>query len=126
MDSKDNNPAKLIQFIVAVCDKYDKLCNNYNSLETNWDELPASKNQKKAMIQYLHDQNAVIFAEIDTLQRRLKRQSIVSDQSIVNPPVNKYQVSSNLSVISASTATKQRCFKLQDLPTFNEKTPIYQ
>ena len=60
----DGNFTKLIKFIVAVCDKYNKLAVdynnldvkynklavNYNNLQTNHDDQLALKNQKKTVI----------------------------------------------------------------------------
>ena len=73
----------MIQFIIAVRDKYDKLCTDYNNLKTNQDKLLALKNQKEAVIQHLQDQNAGIFVEIDILQEKLERQGII-DPSVDN------------------------------------------
>ena len=47
----NGNLIKLIKFIVAVCDEYNKLAVNYNNLDVKHDKkLLALKNQKKAVI----------------------------------------------------------------------------
>ena len=48
----ENNLTKLIKFIIAVCDKYNEFAADYNNFDINRDNQLATKNQKKAVIQY--------------------------------------------------------------------------
>lgn len=64
----DDNHTKLIKFVVAVRDEHDELAADYNNLESDRDELLASRNQKEAVIQYLQNQVTAVTQENDTLR----------------------------------------------------------
>ena len=51
--NSDGNPTKLIKFIVAIRNEYNKLTVDYNNFDVKNDKLLALNNQKKAVIQYL-------------------------------------------------------------------------
>ena len=65
----EGNLIKLIKFIIAVRNKYNKLAVNYNNLDTEYDkELLTLKNQKESVIQYLKSHNADLTAENKSLR----------------------------------------------------------
>ena len=130
----EENSTKLIKFIVAVRDEYDKLVVDYNQLQSEWnDELLASKEwdntqetKKQGVIHYLQGQVADLTAENDTFRR-------LQEQAIVNPLGNNrtsgtmdHKPSPGLSTSSVNTSTKRR-FKLQNPSVFTngkEKLPV--
>ena len=70
LDLEHHNLAKLIKFIIAVCDNYDKLAADCTTAEANWDsaqeEILTQKEalaKKQAVIQYLQGQLTDINAE---------------------------------------------------------------
>ena len=124
----EENRTKLIKFIVAVRDKYNKLVVDYNQLQSERnDELLASKERdntreakKQRVIHYLQSQVADLTAENDTFRR-------LQEQAIVNPPGNNgtsgtidHKPSPDRLTSLVNTSTK-RCFKLQDPPVFIDK-----
>ena len=119
----EENPTKLIKFIVAVRDEYDELATDYNQLKNK------SLIEKQGVIQYLQGQVTDLTAENDTL-RRLQEQVIVNssvDQPIVSPPGNNgtsgtidHEPSPGPSTSLVNTSTTKRRFKLQDPPVFTD------
>ena len=118
----EENSTKLIKFIVAVRDKYDKLVVDYNQLLASKDgDNTQNKTlaEKQGVICYLQDQVADLTAENDTFCR-LQEQSIANPPEAANPPIVSppgnngtsgtmdHEPSSGLSATLANTSTNTK------------------
>ena len=74
----EENTTKLIKFIVAVKDEYDKLVVNYNQLLASKDQDNTREEENQGVIRYLQGQVADLTAKNNTFRR-------LQEQAIVNP-----------------------------------------
>ncbi|MCJ1428754.1 hypothetical protein MMC29_006665, partial [Sticta canariensis] len=122
----DQNPTKLLKFIVAVRDDYNELATDYNELEADRNK---KLKQKDRVILHLMDQIAGVTAENDTLRSIVDPpivDSPIVDLPIVNPPIVNppivdlpivdplHEPSPGPSNGTVSSSTKKRHAKLQD------------
>ena len=129
----EENSTKLIKFIVAVRDEYDKLVVDYNQLLASKDGDNTQNEalaEKQGVIRYLQGQVADLTAENDTFCR-LQEQAIVDGAPVADPPIvsspgnNRtsgtidHEPSLGSSTSSVNISTKRR-LKLADPPIFTD------
>lgn len=75
----EDNYTKIINFVTAVQDEYNKLAADYNTLKVNWVNNPEEILKQKEtfveqhrVVQFLQDQNTDFTQENDTLYQKLK------------------------------------------------------